>query len=230
MGRSRDEEYVAKTLGFSNTIRARLLLQQNEYDCDKAIRSWQAMASTLPSPPPIPPKYNNTTALSQQSPENGSESEQDAHETGTPEPDVSATSLGHDTTEWDFILPQIPAPEALINGDRDGSLDFCLDLIGAIQGGESFERVRSYLAFYDTKTTQAHINGQVASFPESWTMVTNTNPPPTIRSFGARSFALVKKTRGNIVSLHHQSEAPSAKGHYTKYIPVRDTRPYCNGW
>lgn len=142
MDRTKDEKYVADTLGFSNTFRARILLQKNGYDCEKAIRSWKESSSSVPDLPPMPPKpeKSQTTTAPQEFPAEDSSSEQSAAEAPTPYPDTPMTPVHDDTAEWDFTLPRIPAPGTLVNGDQDGVTDFCLDeIIGAIQGGESLE-------------------------------------------------------------------------------------------
>ncbi|ROV93474.1 hypothetical protein VSDG_06732 [Cytospora chrysosperma] len=166
MDASKDEEYVATILGFSNTIRARLLLQEYDYDCEKAIRSWKTMTSALPPPPPVPLKPEMATAVPHQSQEEKSNFEQSANELHSAEPDIVTTSLDDNLAEWNFVLPRISAPETLnIDGERGSTASFLSELIGAIQGGEDFENIRRYLALYDSrKLIRNHINDQVAGF------------------------------------------------------------------
>ncbi|KUI61232.1 Chaperone protein ClpB [Cytospora mali] len=135
------------------------------------------MASTLPPPPPIVPETEGP-AVSQPLHENESDSEKSTNEeVHTPNPDATKTPLDDSLAEWDFTLPHVTAPATLANGGEDGSKELPLsDLIGAIQEGEECESVRKYLAFYDFKVVQAHINDQVEGFPAMFYIVQRRDP------------------------------------------------------
>ncbi|KAK7914185.1 hypothetical protein PG985_011888 [Apiospora marii] len=75
-----------------------------------------------------------------------------------------------DEDEWRFELPRLPAPRPhLQNAKPDGSTRFSLtELIGAIQAGETVERIRSYLAFHcrgDGSELKRLINGTIRGIP-----------------------------------------------------------------
>ncbi|KAI7773406.1 hypothetical protein LA080_011061 [Diaporthe eres] len=163
------EQLVADTLGVSNG-RARALLRSNDNDPDKAIQSYHKIIVALPRPPSKP------EVLEDEQPLSGSTSA-----TPTPPSETSSSDQEDDTEEWDFILPRIPPPKPLTNGGKDGSGEFFLDeLVGAIQHGESCDRVRNYLAFYGPDIIRAHMNATVAGFPAVF-YVTETRNPELLR-------------------------------------------------
>lgn len=84
--------------------------------------------------------------------------------------------------QWDIVLPQIPAPEILINGGEDGSGDFSLpELVGAIQQGDvSVERIRNYLSFYPINIINSCINKSLEGYPAIFYVV-ETRSPELIR-------------------------------------------------
>ncbi|KAK8016815.1 hypothetical protein PG993_015004 [Apiospora rasikravindrae] len=87
--------------------------------------------------------------------------------------------------EWGFDLPRIPAPRPhLQNARPDGSTPFSLiDLIGAVQAGETVERIRNYLAFHsqgDGSELQHLISGTILGFP-AFFYVVETRCPDLIR-------------------------------------------------
>ncbi|KAK0629585.1 P-loop containing nucleoside triphosphate hydrolase protein [Bombardia bombarda] len=100
----------------------------------------------------------------------------------------AARKWGQQTTKgWDFKLPRVAIPEALILGipsdswgyNNDDRNDFSLeDLIGAIQGGETYERVREYLTHHHQHlgaSLAESINGMVESFPAFFFVVETRN-------------------------------------------------------
>ncbi|KAK8122891.1 hypothetical protein PG984_011561 [Apiospora sp. TS-2023a] len=90
-----------------------------------------------------------------------------------------------DDGEWKFELPRIPSPRPhLQNAKPDGSTRFSLtELIGAIQAGETVERIRNYLAFHyrgDGSELRRLINGTIRDIP-AFFYVVGTRCPGLIR-------------------------------------------------
>ena len=68
--------------------------------------------------------------------------------------------------EWDFILPQLPAPPSLTPGIGKGNDNFDLEtLVGALQNGMNLQFINSYLGYYDKMIVKRHLNGTVEGFP-----------------------------------------------------------------
>ena len=68
--------------------------------------------------------------------------------------------------EWDFVLPDIPAPFDLVPGGKNLSGTFSLrDLIGAMQNGASLDKIITYFRWYENKTISNNVNGLVEGFP-----------------------------------------------------------------
>ncbi|KAH0561971.1 hypothetical protein GP486_003322 [Trichoglossum hirsutum] len=103
-------------------------------------------------------------------------------------------------SEWDFILPEIPAPPALTPGAGEGDDGFSLqDLVGAVQHGINSRFINNYLVYYDKEIVKKHLNGTVESFPSIFFAVA-TNNEWVIRtwvSFGA-----------NVSAVHEASKVP----------------------
>lgn len=78
--------------------------------------------------------------------------------------------------EWDFVLPYIPAPFDLVPGGKNLSGTFSLrDLIGAVQRGDSLDKIETYLRWYEDKTISNNINGSVEGFPAMFYAVATNN-------------------------------------------------------
>ena len=164
------EQYVAETLGISNG-RARALLRSTDQDRDKAIRSYRKITVALPRPPSKPIQKDALDLPAEEPGISGSTTASPTPPSGT------SASDQDDAEEWNFILPRVPPPKPLTNGGRDGSGEFLLDeLVGAIQQGESCDRIRNYLAFYSPDTVRAQINADVAGFPAVFYVVEARNP------------------------------------------------------
>lgn len=85
--------------------------------------------------------------------------------------------------EWDFVLPYIPAPFDLVPGGKNLSDTFSLrDLIGAVQHGDSLDKIETYLRWYDDNTISNNINGLVEGFPAMFYAVA-TNDDRIIRAW-----------------------------------------------
>lgn len=167
------EKHVAETLAISNG-RARALLRSNGHDVEKAIASYRKITLNLPRPPPSPEPIQETPSelLEEEQGLSGSTTA-----TPTPQSETSASDQEDDVEEWDFVLSRVPPPKALINGGKDESGEFFLhELIGAIQNGESCDRVRKYLAYYNPDTVRAEINAPVGGFPAIFYVVETRNP------------------------------------------------------
>lgn len=167
------ENQVAETLAISNG-RARALLRSNGHDVEKAIDSYRKITLNLPRPPPSPePIHKIPSELLEE--EQGLSGSTTA--TPTPQPETSASDQEDDAEGWDFVLPRVPPPKALVNGGKDESGQFFLhELIGAIQHGESCDRVRNYLAYYNPDTVRAEINATVGGFPAIFYVAETRNP------------------------------------------------------
>ena len=90
-----------------------------------------------------------------------------------------------DDDEWKFELPRIPAPRPhLQNAKPDGSIRFSLtELIGAIQAGETVERIKNYLSFHyrgGGSELKRLINGTIRGVP-AFFYVVETRSPELIR-------------------------------------------------
>lgn len=165
------ERQVAETLGISNG-RARALLRSNGQDIDKAIESYRKITLNLPQPLPNPDQENASVLLAE---EEGLSGNTTANP--TPQSETSASDQEDNAEEWDFVLPRVPPPKALINGGKDESGEFYLhELVGAIQNGESCDRVRNYLAYYSPDTVRVEINAPVGGFPAIFYVVETRNP------------------------------------------------------
>ncbi|KAF1996576.1 P-loop containing nucleoside triphosphate hydrolase protein [Amniculicola lignicola CBS 123094] len=78
--------------------------------------------------------------------------------------------------EWDFVLPKVPMPEDLVGGGRDGGDYFSMqEVIGAIQGGMSFQKIHSYLGYYDTTMVTRRINEEIQGVPSMFFVVASNN-------------------------------------------------------
>ncbi|KAI9052990.1 hypothetical protein LZ554_003261 [Drepanopeziza brunnea f. sp. 'monogermtubi'] len=90
--------------------------------------------------------------------------------------------------EWDFKLPEIPAPPTLTPGAGDGNDGFSLhDLVGAIQHGVDIRLVTEYLAYYDSSVVRKHLGDTLRGLPSIFFAV-GTNDESLIRlrvEFGA---------------------------------------------
>lgn len=83
---------------------------------------------------------------------------------------------------WDFILPTLPPPAALIQpGNYSEALDLT-DLVGAIQNGANIHDVQTYMGYYDEKALRRNVNGVVEGFPVMFYVVA-TNNEPLIRAW-----------------------------------------------
>ncbi|KAK2608062.1 hypothetical protein N8I77_006697 [Diaporthe amygdali] len=178
MNPQKTEKHVAETLGIS-IGRARALLRSSNHNVDEAIQSYRKIIVALPLPPPKPKIENQHTAFDSQA--NEEDVLDSVTASPTPSSETSTSDSEDDPVEWNFTLPRVPAPEILTNGGEDGSGNFFLnELVGAIQEGESCERVRNYLAFYDTDAVRAQINTAVEGFPAVF-YVTETRNAELIR-------------------------------------------------
>ncbi|KAK7985548.1 hypothetical protein PG988_003170 [Apiospora saccharicola] len=111
--------------------------------------------------------------------ESGEETLIDSNEVS--ESDSEEEDDEEDDGEWKFELPRIAAPRPhLQNAKRDGSTRFSLtELIGAIQVGETVERIRNYLAFHyrgDGSELRRLINGTIRDIPASFYVVERRCP------------------------------------------------------
>ncbi|KAK3687869.1 P-loop containing nucleoside triphosphate hydrolase protein [Podospora appendiculata] len=123
----------------------------------------------------------------------------------TPDADSDSEFEDHD---WDFTLPRVPVPLMLLNGipfpgsysvsgwdsptanmvetyDGNFSLD---DVVGAIQGGETCERIRSYLTHYHQylgTDLAGKVNGTVEGIPHSSSWLRRETAIKTLLSLGA---------------------------------------------
>jgi hypothetical protein len=95
--------------------------------------------------------------------------------------------------DWDFLLPEVPAPPTLTPGVGEGTDGFNLqDLVGALQHGISLQSINNYLAYYDKAIVKRHLNDTVQGFPSIFFAVA-TNSEWVIRtwiSFGAEVSAV----------------------------------------
>lgn len=102
--------------------------------------------------------------------------------------------------EWDFILPEIPAPPVLTPGLGEGNDGFNLqDLVGALQHGIHLQFINNYLRYYDKGIVTRHLNDTVEGFPSIFFAVA-TNNEWIIRtwiSFGA-----------DVSAVHEASKVP----------------------
>ena len=78
--------------------------------------------------------------------------------------------------EWNFILPEIPAPPSLTPGVGEGNDGFSLrDLVGAIQTNVDVRLVTEYLAYYDPNTVRRHLCDTLEGFPSIFFAVGTNN-------------------------------------------------------
>ncbi|POS77932.1 hypothetical protein DHEL01_v203673 [Diaporthe helianthi] len=169
------ERQVAETLGITNG-RARALLRAKNQDVDEAIKHYHKTTLHLPQPPPSPNEENSSELLAHDL-EQALLRSTTASPTPTPPSETTALHQEDKAEEWDFVLPRIPPPKALVNGGKDESGNFFLrELVGAIQHGEGCDRVRSYLAYYNPDTVHAQINAPVEGFPAIFYVAETRNP------------------------------------------------------
>ncbi|KAF2403751.1 P-loop containing nucleoside triphosphate hydrolase protein [Trichodelitschia bisporula] len=87
--------------------------------------------------------------------------------------------------EWDFVLPEVNAPETLHATDADGNGMFMLgDLIGAVQKGATYATIQGYLRTTDQRAAMRNINGIVKGFPSMFYVVAR-NDEWLVRLFGS---------------------------------------------
>lgn len=170
------ERQVADTLGITEG-RARALLRAKNQDVDEAIKHYRK-GLHLPRPA-LSPNQENASEPAVEGPEQALSGSTTA--SPTPPSETAASDQEDDAQEWDFVLPRIAPPKALINGGKDESGTFFLrELVGAIQHGEGCARVRSYLAYYNPDKVRAKINAPVEGFPAIF-YVAETRSPELIR-------------------------------------------------
>lgn len=75
--------------------------------------------------------------------------------------------------EWDFKLPRLPSPKSL---ESQGGDELHLEkVLGAIQAGEDFHRVRKYLTCHSLETVQRYVDAEIARFPAIFYIVETRN-------------------------------------------------------
>jgi hypothetical protein len=96
----------------------------------------------------------------------------------TPESELEGQAEPPDSSEWNFWLPTIPAPQSFQPGGIDGSAQFSMqDLIGAMQHGATYEQIQAYLGHHshpNPNTVRSKINDPVQQFhPLFYAVATN---------------------------------------------------------
>jgi hypothetical protein len=114
--------------------------------------------------------------------------EDSTHNAAEPEDPIVEDIKQSKPPEWNFILPEIPAPPTLTPGVGEGNDGFSLqDLVGAIQHGIDIRFVTEYLAYYDPEFIRRHLCDTLEGFPSIFFAV-GTNNEVLIRmwiAFGA---------------------------------------------
>lgn len=100
--------------------------------------------------------------------------------------------------QWDFIIPDIPAPPFLTPGAGEVNDGFDLqDLVGAIQHGVDDRVIKEYLTYYDPSVVRRNLNDTLVGFPSIFYAV-GTNREFLIRlwiEFGADVLAVHESSR-----------------------------------
>jgi hypothetical protein len=102
--------------------------------------------------------------------------------------------------EWDFILPRIKSPSGLVPGGVDGEGTFSMrDLLGAVQNGFEYDKIDSYISYYDRKVVEKRMKEDVLGFP------------PIFYAAESNNVALVRlwvKHGSDLNAVHNQSGIP----------------------
>ena len=166
----------------------------------------------LPSPPSEPdlPSFQNSNMASTASQnlvnkelkfafdESLSQTEPDVPDPNPTSDDSSVEEK--EGTEWDFILPRIPAPPTLVAGAGEGQKSFNLpDLVGAMQHGASLQMIQNYLGYYEEGTVKRYIHNTVEGFPAIFYAV-ETNNELVIRTWITYC--------GDVTAVHKASNVP----------------------
>jgi len=144
--------------------------------------------------------------------------------------------------EWDFILPNIPAPPTLTPGIGEGNDGFDIHaLVGALQHGMNLQLISNYLGYYEREIVKWHLNDTVQGFPSIFFVVA-TNIEWLIRtwiSFGADVSAVHEASKVPLLAFAiMQSETIEADttlavaillslGASSQVIPSAFYAPYC---
>lgn len=144
---------------------AEQLLEQYNFDHNKAIRSYGSPKLDISLPPdwkPYGPGRQLKHCLRKQG-------DVDATMTAGKPPSSASTistskSSKKPSNNCDLVLPRVRAPNVPINNKISDVL-LLQDLVGAIQNGETLEQVRSYLSVHDAQEIRKHINHDVKGFP-----------------------------------------------------------------
>ena len=68
--------------------------------------------------------------------------------------------------DWDFLLPRLPPPAALIPGGQDGTAPFSLeDVASAMQNGWPISAVNDYASYYHPTVVAQSLQGLIQGFP-----------------------------------------------------------------
>lgn len=81
-----------------------------------------------------------------------------------------------DEPVWDFLLPQLPRPMALLSGQASGTANFNIhELAAAIQHGADEHAVQTYFQYFDRDVIARNINDNVSGYPSIFYAVATNN-------------------------------------------------------